>query len=108
MSNLKSKIMKAAHKMFKKYKNKTSTNWSKSLVKAWRWAKDVLVNPSVNGKEYSLWTPRKGFARLYFSDKSFVQLTMGKHYEVSAKAEGSIAESIIDNIEPNDFILKLT
>ena len=41
----KSKVFKAAGKIFNKYKVKSLKNWSKALTRAWAWAKQKLVAP---------------------------------------------------------------
>lgn len=42
VKNIKSKVMKAAWTIYRKYKNATMANWSKALKRAWKWAKDKL------------------------------------------------------------------
>lgn len=37
--------MKAAWTIFRKYKDQTMSNWSKALVRAWKWAKTTLMQP---------------------------------------------------------------
>jgi len=43
--NIKSKVMKAAWTIYRKYKVQSMTNWSKALRKAWNWAKEKFSNP---------------------------------------------------------------
>jgi hypothetical protein len=48
---MQSKVMKAAWKIFKKrYKVKSMKNWSKSLKRAWSWAKQNLIKKRVVGE----------------------------------------------------------
>lgn len=52
-NTFRSKVMKAAHKIFaKSYKNHTLANWSKALKRAWKWAKENLIksDPRILGE----------------------------------------------------------
>ena len=52
LKNLKSKVMKAAWTIFRKYAKQTVANWSKALKKAWAWAKNkAKENAGVSGFE---------------------------------------------------------
>lgn len=51
-NSTKSKVMKAAWTIFRKYAKKTMANWSKALKKAWAWAKKKnQENSDVSGFE---------------------------------------------------------
>lgn len=43
----KSKVMKAAWTIFRKYTKQTMANWSKALKRAWKWAKESLGTAKV-------------------------------------------------------------
>lgn len=96
--------MKAAHKIFNKYKAKTSKNWSKALTKAWSWAKNVIGTKD----SIRVWSPRKGFGRLYFSDNSYIQVILGKHYYVNiTKVVGEMATKASSTIDIQNYSIKL-
>ena len=44
---LNSKVMKAAWTIYRKYKKQTLENWSKALKKAWKWAKETIINRGI-------------------------------------------------------------
>ena len=73
--NLKSKAMKAAWTIFRKYAKQTMANWSKALRKAWAWAKrKIQQNSDVSGFEIIRETAKavcvKGFLICTATDQS--------------------------------------
>lgn len=48
-TNIRSKVMKAAWTIYRKYKVQNMANWSKALVRAWAWAKEKLVSNDITG-----------------------------------------------------------
>jgi len=73
-TNIKSKVMKAAWTIYRKYKVQSMTNWSKALKKAWAWAKKKLVEPKFN-----IWSPRPGFYRLYVG-QNYIQMFIKSNF----------------------------
>jgi len=111
-NQFRSKVMKAAGTMYAKCKHKTSKNWASSLRRAWKWAKEKLMAPAVQGFAYREWSPRAGFVRFYFDDNSYVQLTArgprGSYERHRAckgetfywvKSEGDIASKVVKFFE---------
>ncbi len=113
-NNFKSKVFKAAHKIYnKRYKIKSTANWSKSLVKAWNWAKDKLIKLNFEGLLINIWTtPNNELRRWYMSDKSYVQFrqvswggSYGAHrackgdYDTKITAVGVLANSILEAVK---------
>jgi hypothetical protein len=68
--NIKSKVMKAAWTIYRKYKAQNMTNWSKALKRAWKWAKEKFEEA-----HFKVWSPKEGFFRLYIGE-NYIQITV--------------------------------
>lgn len=90
-NNIRSKVMKAAWKIYRKsYKVKSMSNWSKALKRAWAWAKETLT------QAFNIWMPKTDFGRVYFG-KNYMQFTLRNKaaksmYEKHRAAKGEVTK----------------
>jgi hypothetical protein len=68
-NEIRSKVMKAAWTIYRKYKVQSMANWSKALKKAWKWAKENLY------KLFNVWTPNNEMFRFYIG-KNYIQVNI--------------------------------